>query len=1102
MILHLPTFARAVVLLLALSAFAPAQEPGFFSSGVVDNAPPSGFTTAPILDDTTSSAVNAAAVLTTAPPPAAIQVRMELQGPEALAVLGNFPIKYIFTEFNTLGADRRTKAVADAALASGMSAGAFVGNFNLYPNLRNDPTRPAGQVASITGIDYSAARGKVGAQLGNQFAAPALFPGSADFRNPAQGNSGAPNIRSALFVLPIQRLTLAELGLRGFADPPTGAAAYAIPASPHDPAQRLIPWVMRFNNLDNPALGGGPTGTGFVQNSATPSNGQLLSRGDFQALVLHYRLRGADDLILMDRSTSVVGYSPAQARSDVVTGWTANVADDIIARQNYAFANLTNTIGDSVDANNLPVERSTELAGAVWSGVYDRAGSADPDGQRKMAILISNLSSVQKIIDLPNIGGFAVDHPVAGPDPRPAAFAVNAGAHRTLLFTLAPDSNNVTKWILSKDIFIGLDNNRNGVGLQVPFPALSIDVAADSDVCVNSMGNTASVTSPAANATYHWAIQGGIIQTGQGTPTITYSVGVSGTAVVALTAISVDAQMVETVYEGAAVVRIGPPSDITVAPFAVAFSQGNFAGGPAGTGLQYDWSISGPGVLLTPPDQRIVEFRAGASGTLTLSLTVTVAATGCSSTSTADVVIDQPPVATNDRAFTTANRPVDIQVLANDTDPNAGDMLTVSIASQPAFGTVMVINNGTAIRYTPNGAVQNDSFTYRVTDARGASAVGTVTIQDTLAVSIGDYRGLAMSAAGTPSENARRGSARVLVSRNGAFSGYLTLAGVRRAFSGTFDASGAAQFKPALTPTFPFQRRAGETPLALSLHLVADNDPDQISGTLTDNGAPFADLEIVRTVTAFIPSRYTFLYVAQAAPNRTVPLEEFPQGTGYATNSVSNRGLAILRGRLADFGAVIFADTLTSTPAKGTRLPFYQSLYGGGGSISGWINFRNIAGNSDADAPDLDWFRPPQPAQPLYKMGWPGGIGIKLRGSKFSNRTPLSSLPGLGPVDQDGNAELMLRSGGFPDTGVFDALNITPANRVAKVGANPRRLRSFLLTANGGFNVYFRVPGESVDRLLRGVVFQKTNFLAGFYLGQNGSGLGTVTPVDTPAQSP
>jgi hypothetical protein len=542
---------------------------------------------------------------------------------------------------------------------------------------------------------------------------------------------------------------------------------------------------------------------------------------------------------------------------------------------------------------------------------------------------------------------------------------------------------------------------------------------------------------------------------------------------------------------------VPPPSDITVPPYAIAFSSDNTATGPSGDGFTYAWSVSGPAVLLTTRFDQSIEFRVGASGTVTLSLTVTNA-DGESSTSTAQVIIDQAPMANDDHALATANQPVDIDVLANDSDPDAGDPLTLSIESQPSSGTVTLINNGTTIRYTPNGQVSNDSFTYRITDSHGAFAIGTVTIGDLFVATIGDFHGLATPATGTASENARHGFVRVTVARDGAFSGYLTLAGLRRNFSGKFEPDGVAHFKPSLAPAFTFQRRKGETPLSLTLQLAPGGDPDQISGSLTDNGTPFATLEIVRAVSAFDPNLYTYAYVAQPAPNRGVPLAEFPQGTGYSFGLVNRRGTTVVRGHLADFATVIVLGVLT----KGNRLPFYMPLYSGRGSLSGWVNFRNLPARSDVDAEDLDWFRPPQPTAALYPNGWPGGIGVQLRGSKFQAQGRTSVLQDLGPVDADGNAEMFLRSGGLPDTFVFDAFNISPANRVTKVGANPRRIRSMVLSKIGGFNAYLRVPGEKRDVLMYAIVLQKTDFITGFFLTRTGSGLVGIQPMDHPQQSP
>jgi VCBS repeat-containing protein len=66
-------------------------------------------------------------------------------------------------------------------------------------------------------------------------------------------------------------------------------------------------------------------------------------------------------------------------------------------------------------------------------------------------------------------------------------------------------------------------------------------------------------------------------------------------------------------------------------------------------------------------------------------------------------------------------------ILANDTDVDGGT-LTAALRTGPAHGTVRVSSNG-SFRYTPDDDYSGpDSFTYTVSDGRGGTAVGTVTI--------------------------------------------------------------------------------------------------------------------------------------------------------------------------------------------------------------------------------------------------------------------------------------------------------------------------------------------------------------------------------------
>jgi len=91
---------------------------------------------------------------------------------------------------------------------------------------------------------------------------------------------------------------------------------------------------------------------------------------------------------------------------------------------------------------------------------------------------------------------------------------------------------------------------------------------------------------------------------------------------------------------------------------------------------------------------------------------------------------NNPPVAVNDSAATTVGGSVLVTVLANDSDSDGTiDPASVSIAANPARGSVTVNANGTVL-YTPSGtATGSDTFQYTVRDNAGAiSNAATVSI--------------------------------------------------------------------------------------------------------------------------------------------------------------------------------------------------------------------------------------------------------------------------------------------------------------------------------------------------------------------------------------
>jgi uncharacterized repeat protein (TIGR01451 family) len=111
-------------------------------------------------------------------------------------------------------------------------------------------------------------------------------------------------------------------------------------------------------------------------------------------------------------------------------------------------------------------------------------------------------------------------------------------------------------------------------------------------------------------------------------------------------------------------------------------------------------------------------------------------------TATEQTVVDvnDPPVAQNDAAATNEDNPVTVVapgVLNNDSDPDAGDTLTVtSMGTSGTVGTVTAWAADGSFTYAPDGQFEylkagsstTDSFTYTVSDGNGGTDTATVTI--------------------------------------------------------------------------------------------------------------------------------------------------------------------------------------------------------------------------------------------------------------------------------------------------------------------------------------------------------------------------------------
>jgi hypothetical protein len=106
----------------------------------------------------------------------------------------------------------------------------------------------------------------------------------------------------------------------------------------------------------------------------------------------------------------------------------------------------------------------------------------------------------------------------------------------------------------------------------------------------------------------------------------------------------------------------------------------------------------------------------GNGGTAAAPVTVTVREAG-----------NRAPVVADDAAATQENKPVSVNVLANDSDPD-GDALEIVALGVAPNGRVVAKKNG-AVSYKPNqGFAGTDQFTYTVSDGHGHTATATVRV--------------------------------------------------------------------------------------------------------------------------------------------------------------------------------------------------------------------------------------------------------------------------------------------------------------------------------------------------------------------------------------
>ncbi len=324
----------------------------------------------------------------------------------------------------------------------------------------------------------------------------------------------------------------------------------------------------------------------------------------------------------------------------------------------------------------------------------------------------------------------------------------------------------------------------------------------------------------------------------------------------------------------------------------------------------------------------------------------------------------------------------------------------------------------------------------------------------------GSYNGLFFESNSV--HHATSGGVGLFLTDRGSFSGSLWLAGKRYPLSGQFDLNGSASDVIS----------ANGDSVTVSLELDMTPGVGLILGTVGD-GVWSAPLEAVQAgfssklnpATNFSGSYTLILPRADAASG-------LPQGYGFGTIKLDRNGKVSLSGMLGD--ATPF--TLFVPISAQGEWPFYLSLYGGKGSLLGWMSFSNTF--TDDLHGDLSWIRPAMAVPKFYPGGFTNTDQI-VTGSRYVAPVGPNRVLNL----TNGAAEF---TGGNLSASFTNSVTLGANNKVINNGAN--KLTFSISLPNGGFNGLATPPGGSKSVPFRGVLFQKQNAAFGIFSGTNETG--------------
>lgn len=334
----------------------------------------------------------------------------------------------------------------------------------------------------------------------------------------------------------------------------------------------------------------------------------------------------------------------------------------------------------------------------------------------------------------------------------------------------------------------------------------------------------------------------------------------------------------------------------------------------------------------------------------------------------------------------------------------------------------------------------------------------------TMALSPGSYNGLFYLEDDPTDDTA--GYVSLTVNTSQTYSGSILQHGKKYSFTGRFSGG------QSVSSRIP---RPGKSPLNLNLTIPTEATLDKISGVVND-GSHVIPLKAQRAVyngNAPTPQAGQYTIALTGIPSATAP-----NGHGLGKITIASGGQVQLGANLADGTAV----SQGSMVANSGEWPIYVPLYGGKGSMLGWLSFSNAPGSRVAGA--LRWVKAPNAGGKNYKGG-------------FATKSPVTVsvfAPAAAGLGIDLSNYQMVLDGAKVYSAISNELTGVSGNAISYSQQNTTPGTLMVNAGLGQFSGNFIYPGTKLNIPVKGVVLQEQGEAAGYFICSNLSGRVVLKP--------